>query len=115
MFPPPVLRGIVLAVLEIASQLPGAAVSDLSPAEVAAQTGLSRSVIYRLIEDGELRAYKTRGRLRVEAEDLAAFRERNRVEPRKVRAYEPRMGPRKDRGGDTFAGDLRAIRGGKAA
>jgi excisionase family DNA binding protein len=57
--------------------------SDLSPKEVAAAMGLSRSAVYRLIEDGELRAYKVRGRLRVEPAEVRALRERNRVSPRR--------------------------------
>lgn len=89
--------------------------SDLSPAQVAAQTGLSRSAIYRAIEEGDLVAYKLRGRLRIESVELAAFKERNRIQPRpKVPAYEPPMAPRRSPAGDTFAGELRSIRGGAA-
>ena len=44
--------------------------SDLSPLEVARELGLSRSAVFRLIEDGELVAYKLRGRLRVQLELL---------------------------------------------
>ena len=51
--------------------------SNLSPREVAAAIGLSRSAVYRLIEDGELAAYKVRGRLRVEPGEVRAFKERN--------------------------------------
>jgi excisionase family DNA binding protein len=55
--------------------------SDLSPKQFAAALGLSRSAVYRLIEDGELRAYKVRGRLRVEPAEVRALRERNRISP----------------------------------
>ena len=83
--------------------------ADLSPAEVAAQTGLSRSLIYRLIETGELPAYKVANRLRIAPEDLAAFKERNTIKPRpKTPAYEPV--PRKSRADDDFRDRLREIR-----
>lgn len=48
--------------------------SDLSPREVAAALGLSRSAVYRLIEDGELPAYKVRGRLRIEPQEVHALK-----------------------------------------
>ncbi len=87
--------------------------SDLSPREVAAAIGLSRSAVYRLIEDGELAAYKVRGRLRVEPGEVRAFKERNRVRPRArrhVALYEP--GPLPGRqGSGRFAAELEAMKG----
>jgi excisionase family DNA binding protein len=68
---------------------PGGAMSDLSPKDVAATLGLSRSALDRLIEDGELRPYKRRGRVRAEPTMVRAPKERNRVNPR--RQPEPPM------------------------
>jgi excisionase family DNA binding protein len=45
--------------------------------EVAQATGLSDNAVYRAISDGELRASKLRGRLRVELADLDAWIESN--------------------------------------
>ena len=55
--------------------------SDLSPREVADQFGISRSAVYRLIDAGELVAYKARGRLRIERDEARAFKQRNQVIP----------------------------------
>jgi excisionase family DNA binding protein len=57
-------------------------VSYLSPLEAASEFGLSRSAVYRLIEQGELVAYKVRGWLRVEPGELRALRKRCWVAPR---------------------------------
>jgi excisionase family DNA binding protein len=87
--------------------------SDLSPKQVAAVLGLSRSAVYRLIEDGELRAYKVRGRLRVEPAEVRALKERNRVSPRRPPRppiYEPLPLAPQARDG-RFASELRAMRG----
>ena len=87
--------------------------SDLSPLEVARELGLSRSAVYRLIEDGELVAYKVRGRLRVEHSDLEALRERCRVAPRgrsSGTAFERPLPAPLERN-DRFASDLRSSRG----
>jgi excisionase family DNA binding protein len=87
-------------------------VSDLSPLEVARELGLSRSAVYRLIEDGELVAYKVQGRLRVERGDLQALRERSRVPPRDRRrgeAFEPPR-PTGVEADGRFARDLRSSR-----
>ena len=63
---------------------------DSSPAEVAAATGLSRSLIYREIERGSLAAYRVGARLRVEPHAIAQWKERCRVRPRGEPAmYEP--------------------------
>jgi excisionase family DNA binding protein len=88
-------------------------VSDLSPREVAVALGLSRSAVYRLIEDGELAAYRVRGRLRVEPAEVAAFKERNRVKPRTRRTvpmYEP-IGFRASGQGGRFAAELKQMKG----
>jgi excisionase family DNA binding protein len=55
---------------------------DLSPADVAEATGLSRSLIYREIERGNLAAYRVGTRLRIEAEAVATWKARCRVRPR---------------------------------
>lgn len=75
--------------------------------------GLSRSAVYRLIEDGELPAYKVRGRLRVEPGEVRAFKQRNRVKPRgrdRVPMYEPAGFPARGDGG-RFAAELKAMKG----
>jgi excisionase family DNA binding protein len=54
----------------------------LSPAEIAALTGLSRSAIYRAIERGDLVAYKLADRLRVDVEDFEAWKRAGKVEPK---------------------------------
>ena len=87
--------------------------SDLSPLEVARELGLSRSAVYRLIEEGELVAYKVRGRLRVERGELDALRDRCRVSPRGRRTtpvFEPPLPARLEPDG-RFASDLRSSRG----
>lgn len=87
--------------------------SDLSPREVAATLGLSRSAVYRLIEDGELQAYKVRGRLRIEPREVHALKQRNQVQPRSRRPapmYEPGL-PRAANDGGRFAAELRQMKG----
>jgi excisionase family DNA binding protein len=88
---------------------------DLSPRQAAQQTGLSRTLIYREIERGHLRAYKVGGRLRITQEALADWKRLHTVvvEPHAL-AYEPGR-TRKARGGDSFASELRAVREEKAA
>jgi excisionase family DNA binding protein len=54
----------------------------LTPREIAALTGLSYRSVLRAIEDGELRAFRLRGRLRVEHEAYAAWLEANQVSAR---------------------------------
>ena len=88
----------------------------LSPAEVAEITGLSRSAIYRAIEDGELVAAKLRGRIRIEQAELESWKMRSRVRPQPpVPAYEPPVRARPGLRGDTFRGELQALRKGKMA
>jgi excisionase family DNA binding protein len=54
----------------------------LAVSEVAEATGLSSNAVYRAISDGQLRASKLRGRLRVELADLDAWIDSNLVTTR---------------------------------
>jgi excisionase family DNA binding protein len=88
----------------------------LSPAQVAELTGLSRAAIYRAVEEGELRASKLRGRIRVEETELAAWKERTLVRPRpRVPAYEPPTSGRASPRGSTFRQEVRTIKKQRAA
>lgn len=49
----------------------------LSPAQVAALVGLKERAIYKAVQDGELRAFKLRGRIRVDRADLQDWLERS--------------------------------------
>lgn len=51
----------------------------LSPAEVAELLGLGQRAVYNMIADGELAAYKFRGRFRIKPKDLNALIERSRL------------------------------------
>ncbi len=53
----------------------------LTPEQVARRCGLSRRAVYRAIERGELRASRLCSRLRIRAEDLAAWVALNTVAP----------------------------------
>lgn len=53
----------------------------LTPREIAELCGLSYRSVLRAIEDGELRAFRLRGRLRVDNEDYVAWLEGARVTP----------------------------------
>lgn len=81
--------------------------SDLSPREVADQFGISRSAVYRLIESGQLVAYKARGRIRVEPSEARAFKERNQVAPARAPAS-PMFAP-SERANGTFLAELRTM------
>lgn len=84
--------------------------TDLSPREVAALTGLSMSLIYREIERGNLPAYRVGARLRVEPEAMALWKERCRVRPRmEPPMYEPAPRSRGARCSDAFVDELAAI------
>jgi excisionase family DNA binding protein len=89
---------------------------DLSPSQAADQTGLSRTLIYREIERGHLRAYRVGGRLRITPDALAEWKELHAVAPRAPKpSYEPEAAT--SRGAskrDSFAAELRAIRNGRA-
>jgi excisionase family DNA binding protein len=54
----------------------------LAVSEVAEATGLSSNAVYRAISDGQLRASKLRGRLRIELADLDAWIDSNLVTTR---------------------------------
>lgn len=89
---------------------------DLSAGQAADQTGLSRTLIYREIERGHLRAYRVGGRLRITREALAEWKELHAVVPRaRLPSYEPQAAASGGAGRpDTFAAELRAIRNGRA-
>lgn len=90
----------------------------LSPADVAERTGLSRSVIYRAIENGDLPAYKLCDRLRVDVDDFEAWKSAHRVEPKPQQQGPMIEAPapvREVQGGGSFRGQLRALRGGENA
>jgi excisionase family DNA binding protein len=57
--------------------------------QVAETTGLSRNAVYRAIGDGQLRASKLRGRLRVQLADLDAWIDSNVVTTRAVHEESP--------------------------
>jgi len=89
---------------------------DLSPAEAAERTGLSRTLIYREIGRGHLRAYKVGGRLRIAAEALADWKRVHAVVPRPLpAAYDPRRAARAGGSAESFSAELKAIRGREAA
>jgi excisionase family DNA binding protein len=90
-------------------------VSDLSPQQAAEKLGVSRSLVYRLVEQGEFpNAYQVSNRLRIPCADVDALRKRNRVRPRQTPMYEPPTRSRPPRESSSFASQLRAIRGGVA-
>ena len=61
----------------------GRRVSDLTPKQTAEELGVSRSLVYRLVEKGEFpSAYQVSNRLRIPRADVDALRERNRVRAR---------------------------------
>lgn len=84
----------------------------LTVTEIAGAAKLSRSAVYRAIEDGELEAHKVRGRIRVPREAYDAWLERSRV--RKVRrepmTFERGIPSRTEPPSDTFAAKLQAMR-----
>ena len=87
---------------------------DLSPREAALQTGLSRTLIYREVDRGNLSAYKVGGRLRIPAEALEDWKRKHAVVAREAPPYEPAR-PGRMREPSGFARELRAIRAGRAA
>lgn len=54
----------------------------LSPDDAAQRASFSRKVIYRAIEEGELRAYRCRGRLRIAEPDFEGWMRAVPVIPR---------------------------------
>jgi excisionase family DNA binding protein len=61
----------------------------LTVSEVAEATGLSSNAVYRAISDGQLRASKLRGRLRVQLADVDAWIDSNLVTTRGTSAESP--------------------------
>lgn len=51
----------------------------LSPEEVAGAVGLTVRSIYKAVREGELPAFKLRGRLRIRQEDVEAWLDQARV------------------------------------
>jgi excisionase family DNA binding protein len=94
-------------------------VSDLSPQQAAGELGCSRTLVYRLIERGELPGvYELPGskRKRIPRADLDAFKERNRVRtPQDLPSCELTLASTRARESRSFAGDLSAIERGDAA
>jgi excisionase family DNA binding protein len=84
---------------------------DLSPAEIAAATGLSKTLVYREIERGNLAAYRVGKVLRVERQDYLDWKERCRVRPRgEAPMYEPSSPGRRTRSSSgAFAERLAAV------
>jgi excisionase family DNA binding protein len=75
--------------------------------------GVSRSLVYRLVEQGEFpNAYQVSNRLRIPTADVDALRERKRVRPRGDEMYEPTRSSRARRASSSFASQLETIRGG---
>jgi excisionase family DNA binding protein len=93
-------------------------VNDLTPLEAAAELGCSRTLIYRLIERGELPGtYELPGsrRKRIPRGDIEALKKRQRVSAeRDVPLYEPRLARPAARRSTTFAQELAAIEAGAA-
>jgi excisionase family DNA binding protein len=54
----------------------------ITPKQLAALLGLSKSGVYRFIEKRQIRFYRFTGSLRFERRDIEAFIEKGRVEPR---------------------------------
>jgi excisionase family DNA binding protein len=99
----------------VMDETPAAVARDLSPREAAIQTGLSRTLIYREVERGHLRAYKVGGRLRITPEALLEWKRLHAVTVRSERpAYEP-IARASDGTRSGFADELRSIRTGRAA
>jgi excisionase family DNA binding protein len=87
--------------------------SDLSPRQAAERLGVSRSLVYRLVEQGEFpNAYQVSNRLRIPRADVDALRERKRVRPRQAPMYEPPKSSRARPTSSSFAAQLQSIRGG---
>ncbi len=82
----------------------------LSVDAVAELTGLSRSLVYREIERGNLRAYKVGARLRIDPAAVASWKERCQVRPRSAPPiYEPVTQARRRGVSSVFVDELDAI------
>jgi excisionase family DNA binding protein len=88
-------------------------VSDLTPQQAARELGCSRTLIYRLIERGELPCtYELPGsrRKRIPRTDITALKERHRVKAcSQAPLYEPRIAPLGARASGSFAAEVEAI------
>jgi len=93
--------------------------SDLTPQQAARELGCSRTLVYRLIERGELPGtYELPGstRKRIPRDDLEALKERHRVPgSRRIPAYEPSLARTGKPESGSFADELNAIEKGEAA
>jgi excisionase family DNA binding protein len=63
------------------NQCPSCASGLLSVRDVAELAGLSEMAIYRAIHDGELKAAKLRGKLRIRPQDFERWIDESSVEP----------------------------------
>ena len=82
----------------------------LSVEAVAELTGFSRSLVYREIERGHLRAYKVGTRIRIERAAFVAWKDGCQVRPRsEPPVYEPVMRPRRGGRSKSFVDELDAI------
>jgi excisionase family DNA binding protein len=93
--------------------------SDLTPAGAAVELGCSRTLIYRLIERGELPGtYELPGskRKRIPPADILKLKERQRVRARtQPPVYEPVIASTKGRASGRFARELETIERDEAA
>lgn len=72
--------------------LPSSAVSDvrwLGTTEAAEQLGVVPRTLYRMIDEGQIPAYKMGRVIRIKASDLDAYLEANRVEPGSLKHLYP--------------------------
>lgn len=85
--------------------------SDLSPKQLAVETGLSAAFIYREIARGHLIAYRAGNRLRIERRAVADWKEQRKVDPRRRDPmYEPATSPKPGQPEGRFTSDLKTIR-----
>ena len=85
--------------------------TDLSPTQLAAETGLSAAFIYREIARGHLIAYRAGNRLRIERRAVADWKEQSKVDPRqRDPIYEPETSPKPGKPEGRFTSDLKTIR-----
>jgi excisionase family DNA binding protein len=93
--------------------------SDLTPQQAASELGCSRTLVYRLIDRGELPGtYERPGsrRKRIPRADLDALKERHRVPgSRPITVYEPAVAGTRGSVSGRFAGELDLIEKGDAA
>lgn len=64
--------------------------------EVAERLGISRATVYRLLERGDVRAYKIGKSLRFKEDELEAFVDAHRVSPKKQAGQKPAKGGEQD-------------------